>query len=153
MLELTKYISVALAATIKFFGGPLAGFAFKMSWWATAICSTVGLMLTVALVIYGGDLIKNLTAKFGSNKPKKIFTKMSRMAVKVKMKLGLWGIAFLTPLIFTPIVGSFLCLSFKFSKPQIMFRMLVCGLFWGSIQTLFLQYMKIIFFYIKDYFA
>jgi hypothetical protein len=142
MLKISKYLAIAMASTIKFVGGPLAGVGLMLSWWETAIFSTVGLMFTVVLVIYGGDLLEKWILKFRGNKPKKVFSRTTRMGIKVKTKLGLWGIAFLTPLIFTPIVGSFLSLSFRFDKTEILYKMLICGLFWGAVQTLFFMYVK-----------
>ena len=108
MLKLSEYLAVAVAATIKFVGGPIAGVAFNLKWWETTLFSAIGMMITVILVIYGGGFLGNLIQKFRSEKPRKIFSKTTRIGVKVKSKLGLWGIALLTPFIFTPIVGSFL---------------------------------------------
>jgi hypothetical protein len=141
MLRFSKYLAIASASTIKFVGGPIAGVAFKVSWWEAAICSTFGLMFTVILIIYGGGLLQTVLKKFSKNKPKRIFTKNTRIGVKVKNKLGLWGIAFLTPLIFTPIVGSFLSLSFRYPKNEILYKMFICGLFWGAIQYGFFYYL------------
>lgn len=134
-----SYVKVAAASTIKFFGGPILGRIENLSWWETAISSTFGLMFTVIIVIYAGEylqqLLLNVKWKIGKERPRKVFSRTTRTGIKVKNKLGLWGIAFLTPLIFTPIVGSFLSLAFRFPKPQILIKMFICGLFWGAIQA------------------
>ena len=146
MLKISEYIAVAFAATIKFVGGPLAGVAFKLTWWETTIFSAIGMMVTVFLVVYGGDILSNLIKRFRGKKPKKIFTRTTRMAVRVKLKLGLWGIAILTPFIFTPILGSFLALHFRFNKVEILWKMFVCALFAGFVQFLAFFYLKELFF-------
>ena len=143
MLKLSEYLAVAVAATIKFVGGPIAGVAFNLKWWETTLFSAIGMMITVILVIYGGGFLGNLIQKFRSEKPRKISSKTTRIGVKVKSKLGLWGIALLTPFIFTPIVGSFLALNFRFKKSEIVWKMLLCALFAGFIQTCFFYFMKI----------
>lgn len=146
MIRITEYIAVAFASTLKFVGGPIAGLALNLAWWETSLFSAIGMMLTVFLVIYGGGFLKKIVKTFKKNKPSKIFTRSNRTAVKVKTKLGLWGIAFLTPFIFTPILGSYLALSFRFNKVEIIWKMFVCGLVAGTIQTLF-------FYFFRDLFA
>jgi hypothetical protein len=146
MWRFSKYLAVISASTIKFVGGPLAGIAMSLKWWETAICSAAGMMITVTVIVYGGNVLSLLKiGSFKSKKPKKIFTKTTRLGIKVKSSLGLWGISFLTPLLFTPIVGSFLAISFKYPKFEIFSKMLVCGLFWGVIQALTLKFIKALF--------
>jgi len=41
---IAKYISVILASTIKFIGGPLAGLALQLSWYETASCTIIGMI-------------------------------------------------------------------------------------------------------------
>ena len=142
MLKLAEYITVAIAATLKFVGGPIAGAAMQLKWWETTISSAAGLMITVFSVIYGGEILKKIVRTFRKDKPRKIFNKANRLAVKVKNKLGLWGIAVLTPFIFTPLVGSYLAMSFRFRKVEILWKMLISGLFAGLVQTLFFQYVS-----------
>ncbi len=138
-MNFTKYITIALASTIKFVGGPLAGVLAKVSWWETAIASTIGMLFTVTIIVYGGSFLEKIYSRFAKPKKRKKFTTSIKFGVKVKKKLGLWGISFLTPLLFTPILGSYLALAFKFNKLEIILKMTVCGLFWGSIQTLLFQ--------------
>lgn len=144
--KFSTYIAIALASTIKFVGGPIAGIAFKENWIMVSICSTIGMMISVSAVLFFGDKLISLGSKLFPNKNRKIFTRTNRWAVKVKKSLGLWGIAFLTPFLFTPILGSFIALSFKFPKSQIFVRMLICGLVAGYLQTAGL-------FYLKDFFV
>ena len=136
MSTISEYIGVALASTVKFAGGPLAGVLMQLSWLETTISSTIGMMFTVLVITYGSSLVEKITSRFFSKSPKKIFKKSTRLAVKVKQKLGLWGVAFLTPFLFTPILGTFIALSFRYPKAQIVQKMLICALIAGFLQTL-----------------
>jgi uncharacterized membrane protein len=129
-----KYVAVILATTIKFFGGQLTGLLLEISWWETAICSVIGMMITVTIVSFLGKGIQRLIAKYQTKKPK-LFSKRSRFAVRIWQRLGIWGIACFTPLFFTPIGGTLLALSFKVPIPKILFSMLVFAVLWGVVLT------------------
>lgn len=158
MDPVSEYIAVALASTFKFVGGPVAGIAMGLSWLETTLCSAAGMMFTVFLITYGSNLLKRFRwfSRFVHNlrntawvkrltRPRKIFSKTTRLAVKVKSRLGLWGVAFLTPFLFTPILGTFIALSFRFPRREILQKMLVCGLLAGFLQTLAVYYIKVLF--------
>jgi uncharacterized membrane protein len=129
-----KYIAVILATTIKFFGGQLTGLFIGITWWETAICSVIGMMITVTIVSFLGTGIQRMISKYQTQKPK-LFSKRSRFAVRIWQKLGIWGIACFTPLFFTPIGGTLLALSFKVPIPKILFSMFVFAVFWGVTLT------------------
>ena len=133
-MPLGKYFTVILATAIKFFNGPIAGLFLDLSWIETALCSIIGMMTTVILVCLIGLEVRILMAKYRKKKPK-LFSKRSRFAVKIWHRLGIWGIACFTPLLFTPIGGTLLALSFKVAIPKIIFSMLVFAVFWGIILT------------------
>ena len=141
MILWEKYISVALASTIKFIGGPLAGFALGLTWVETALATWIGMMFTVIIVTFLGDAIRIFIARYRKQKLK-AFSKRTRLAVKVWAKLGINGIACLTPIIFTPIGGTFLALSFKVSRFKVLLAMCVWGGFWAIVQTWILYLIK-----------
>ena len=82
MLRLAEYITVAIAATLKFVGGPIAGAALQLKWWETTLSSAIGLMITVFTVIYGGEIIKKIVKSFRKDKPRRIFTKPNRLTIR-----------------------------------------------------------------------
>lgn len=133
-MPLGKYFTVILATAIKFFNGPIAGLFLDLSWIETALCSIIGMMTMVGLVCFIGLEVRILIEKYRKTKPK-LFSKRSRFAVKIWRKLGIWGIACFTPLLFTPIGGTLLALSFKVPIPKILFSMLVFAVLWGIILT------------------
>jgi hypothetical protein len=134
MNPIEKYLSVALAASLKFFGGPITGLALKLSYWEIALATITGMMVSVLVSAFLGERIQN---RFLKNQKK--FSKRTRLAVKTYKKFGLLGIACLTPLLFTPIGGTLIALSFKIPIPKIIAYMLGFGIFWGLIVTAVMQ--------------
>ncbi len=129
-----KYFTVIALTALKFFNGPIAGIVMDLTWYETAICSIIGMMLMVTLMSFLGKQVQTWISNYRKTKPK-LFSKRSRFAVKIWLKLGIWGIACFTPLFFTPIGGTLLALSFKVPIPKILFSMLVFAVFWGVILT------------------
>ncbi|WAC11034.1 hypothetical protein [Dyadobacter pollutisoli] len=127
---LLKYLSVALASTLKFFGGPIAGVILKLTWVETAICSAVGMMFTVLLLTYVGGGIQALLKKHRKS-PAKKFTRTTRIAVNIWKRFGIIGIAFLTPPLFTPIFGPILAVAFKVPRASIFLWMSISAILWG----------------------
>ncbi len=131
-MEIAKYISVMLASTIKFFGGPIAGFLTGVPLKQTIIFSALGMILAVvATTIFAKTIKKFLDRNPKTNK--KIFTKRSRFAVKIWTKLGLFGIAMLTPPLFTPIGGTLMAISFKANVFKMIGFMIISAVFWGIL--------------------
>jgi len=127
-----KYISVALAAALKFVAGPVAGLALGLSWVETAACSVVGLMGSVVVFTFLGKGIERLIGRFRKRKPR-LFTPRTRRAVRVWKRFGLAGIACLTPLLFTPIGGTLLAVSFRAQPLPLFGWMLLFGTVWGAV--------------------
>lgn len=134
-MQFAKYIPVIIASTIKFVGGPLSGAALGLSWLETVICTTLGMMISVVLVTYAGAALQALANRWRSTPPK-LFTKRTRMAIRVWKRSGLMGIAFLTPLILTPIGGTILAISFGVKRGQILLYMFISAFLWAIVQTL-----------------
>ncbi|MEN9612738.1 MAG: hypothetical protein RLZZ628_3552 [Bacteroidota bacterium] len=137
-MNFAKYFSVIAVSMLKFAGGPLTGLALQLGWVETAICSVIGMMITVVLVVYSGDLLR----KFFKKDKAKRFTKMTRLGVKIRQKFGLVGIAFLTPILFTPVVGATLSVAFRYDKKAIFGQMFFSAVVWAFIQTLFFYFVK-----------
>lgn len=124
-----------LASMLKFFGGPIAGFLTGIPVQKTVFLSASGMMTAVILTTI---FSKTLTAYLNKRvKTKKlIFTKSARFKVKIWQKLGLFGIALLTPPLFTPIGGTLMALSFKVNVFKMIGFMLVSSIFWGYLVSL-----------------
>ncbi|MCF2495807.1 MULTISPECIES: hypothetical protein [Dyadobacter] len=127
---LLKYLSVALASTLKFFGGPIAGVVLKLTWLETAICSAIGMMFSVFVLTYVGGAIQDFIKKRRKTPPKK-FSRTNRIAVNIWKRFGIIGIAFLTPPLFTPLFGPILAVAFKVPRPAIFLWMSASAIIWG----------------------
>ncbi|WP_028668908.1 hypothetical protein [Runella zeae] len=136
-----KYSSVIIASMLKFFAGPVTGVALGLEWWETVLCTIIGMMLSVVLFVFLGTAIQNLIARYRSQKPR-LFSKRTRMAVKVWKKAGITGIALLTPLLFTPIGGTLIAVSFKVSRFLIISHMLLWGVIWGVLFTVGVYWLR-----------
>lgn len=117
---------------IKFFGGPIAGFLTGIPIEKTIFLSAGGMMLAVTITTIFAKTITTFLEKRQKTK-KIIFTKRARFSVKIWQKLGLFGISFLTPVLFTPIGGTLMALSFKANIYKMVAYMLISALFWGYV--------------------
>lgn len=134
-MAVAKYLSVLVASMLKFVGGPVTGIALGLTWVETWAFTVAGMMASVVLVTYAGVALQALLARFRKSAPKR-FSSRTRLAVKIWKRAGILGIAFLTPLLLTPIGGTILAVSFKVSRPLLFSYMLASALFWGIVFTL-----------------
>lgn len=130
LLLLAKYASVFIAAMFKYFIGPISGYALGLSVWETFILSVSGMMTSViTFSILGNGFKKKVMNRYFSKK--RLFTKWNRTVVKIWIRFGNWGIAFITPLLLTPVGGAIVATSFGQHWKQFFFHMLVSAVVWG----------------------
>jgi uncharacterized membrane protein len=128
------YFAVMAASSIKFVAGPLTGFGLGLSMLETIVCTWVGMMFTVTVMLTIGRFLVQQIARIRVQKPK-LFSGRVRYAVSIWQRFGIKGIAVMTPLLFTPIGGSLLALSFKVPTPRVLFFMAISGIFWSIVFT------------------
>ena len=128
------YFAVMAASSIKFVAGPLTGFGLGLSMLETIVCTWVGMMFTVTVMLTIGRFLVQQIARIRIQKPK-LFSGRVRYAVSIWQRFGIKGIAVMTRLLFTPIGGSLLALSFKVPTPRVLFFMAISGIFWSVIFT------------------
>lgn len=126
--EILKAIPVFLFSMVKFILGPSIGFGAKLHFLTTVFVTVAGMMTSVVIFTYFGEWIKNRFFK-----KRKIFTSNNRRFAGTWKKYGLTGIAFLTPLLLTPIGGTLLAVSFGSPKEKIIFFMFVSAAAWSLI--------------------
>ncbi len=127
-----KYLTVYFLSMLKFFFGPTTGLICGMGWIETALLTIAGMMTSVVVFSVLGQTAKQwLKSRFQKNK--KLFTRKNRRLVNIWRKYGLAGVAFLTPLLLTPIGGTLLATSFGEPKIRIWSYMLVSAVFWGVL--------------------
>ena len=136
--QVAKYITVFLLSMVKFIGGPISGAAAGLNWLETFIFTVAGMMTSVLIFSLLGTSAKQKLFNRLQGK-RKLFTPRNRRLVKIWRKYGLKGVAFLTPVFFSPIIGTVMAASFGETKQRIFFYMLGSALFWGVIFSLFIQ--------------
>ncbi len=130
MLEqAAKYLTVFLSSMVKFIGGPLSGTAFGLSWIETCIFTVLGMMTSVLIFSLLGATIRSRFCK--RKKKRRVFTSRNRRIVYIWRRYGLAGVAFLTPLLLSPILGTVVAASFGEPWRRIFVYMLFSAVFWG----------------------
>jgi len=127
---LGKYLTVYLISMLKFVGGPTVGAAVGLTFFETVILTVLGMMTSVLIISFFGSSFRHWLNKI-FRRDKKLFTKRNRKFVIFWRKYGLFGVSFLTPVIFSPIVGTLLVHAFGGSKKQILGYMLISAVFWS----------------------
>lgn len=140
MLELLfKYGTVILASMFKFVIGPTTGIFAGLSIVESALLSTLGMMTSVVIFSYGGAAARNWWFET-FRQDRKLFSPRNRKIVRFYVRWGIKGLSFLTPIIFSPIVGTLLAVSFGEDKTKIIRFMLISALFWGFILSVILWF-------------
>ncbi|ABG57796.1 conserved hypothetical protein [Cytophaga hutchinsonii ATCC 33406] len=134
-----QYVTVILVSSAKFGFAPFIGKAFSLSNWEIIILMVIGMMLTVVLLTtLLGDLFYGFL-KRTLFKNRKTFSPKTRNIVRVWNKRGLIGVAFLTPVLFSPIGGALIAISFGEHKKKIILYMFLSACFWAPLTVLFMD--------------
>lgn len=130
--EILKVVSIVLLTMLKFIAGPTLGYAGGFSFLATVCITVGGMMSSVFLFTFLGKLLRErVLVRIFRNR--KRFTKRNRRFVTIWKKYGLPGVAFLTPLLLTPIGGTIVLTSFGSAKREILISMFLSAVFWALV--------------------
>jgi len=122
--ELLKALPIYISCLFKFAVGPVAGYGVGLHFMTTIFTTVLGMMTSVVAFTFFGDWLRNkLLSRWLRNRKK--FTPGNRRAIRIWQRFGLAGVAVLTPLLFTPIVGTIIAVSFGAPKEKILFYMFV----------------------------
>lgn len=138
MLDITsKYGIIFFSSMLKFVAGPLVGAMSKLPIITTALFTILGATTSVVVTTIIGDTLRVFLKKRRDKRKKqqKIFTKKKRKIITIYNRFGIKGIAFLTPLILTPIGGTIVALSFGVPRKRILTHMIVSIVIWGFVIT------------------
>jgi len=135
-----KAFSVYLSATLKFIFGPLGGMAAGLNVFITIGATVAGMMTSVGLITFFGDFLRKrvfpLFRKRKNHNQEDLKDQQKKLKwKKVYDRYGLGGIAFLTPVILTPIGGTLLAVGFGSPRPKILLYMLISAGFWSVVLT------------------
>lgn len=127
-----KYLTVVLLSMGKFVLGPVTAYAMGLGFWEMYGLTVTGMMLTVAIIGQAGGRARRWSRKL-RGRHWKLFTPRHRRIVRIWRRYGLAGVAFLTPLLFSPVGGAMIAISFGERKGRLMLYMLAAALFWGAV--------------------
>lgn len=134
--EILKAIPVYFSCMLKFIFGPLGGYAAGLNLITTILTTVFGMMTVVFLFTYFGDWLKaNVLNRF-RRKNRPVNEKRNTRLANIWKKYGLAGVAFLTPIILTPIGGTLLAVSSGSPKEKIIFYMFISAAGWAVIFSL-----------------
>lgn len=133
--EVLKAVPVYFMSMLKFIFGPLLGKAAGLHLFTTMIVTASGMMTAVFALTYFGKFIRErILHRF--YKSKKNEPEEPKKFVAFLKKYGLAGIAFLTPVILTPIGGTLLAVGLGSRREKIIIYMLISGCIWSVLLTL-----------------
>lgn len=133
--EALKYLTVFLLSMVKFLGGPLAGVSMGLSFGSTLGLTVAGMMTSVGIFSLVGTAASGWYTRRARLQGKPKFSRGSRRTVRVFKRFGIGGIAFLTPLVFSPIVGTVLATVLGVRRGAILLHMFWSAVLWGITFT------------------
>ena len=131
-----KLATVFLLSTVKFLGGPLAGSSMGLGFWPTLALTVAGMMTSVFIISGVGRAWVRHRQLQRRLRRVPVFSKRSRNIIKVFKRFGMGGIAFLTPLLLSPIGGTVVATLLGVPRSRIMLHMFWSAVLWGSVLTL-----------------
>lgn len=153
-----KVLEVALIASVKFLFAPFEAERYGFSWGQSFCMTTVGGIVGILLFALVGDnisawwrhftaLIKSIfirrPAEVIERRPRKKFTRTKKFIVRIKMKFGLAGIAFITPCIISIPIGTLVAFAFYKNRKRVLLYLFLSLLFWSLVLNGLAQILKL----------
>lgn len=144
--------TVFLLATFKFMFAPSTGSVLDLPFWHTYFAAVAGGTLSALFFFFLSEIIikynhkkkvaRNLELeKQGLPIPyKKKFTKTNRFVIRLKWKLGMYGICFWAPFLLSVPIGSMVVAKF-YGKLKKAFPLIVLGMFINAMIMSLLSYL------------
>ena len=130
--SLITFLGIYFLCMFKFIAGPTLGAAAGYGLWKIMLVTVSGMMTSVLIFTQLGNRIKKILAT-RVKKKSPVFTKRNRSIIRIWSKYGEIGIAFLSPVLLTPIGGTLILVSFGTQKRKIYFHMLWSAIFWSAV--------------------
>jgi len=124
------FLGIYLMTLFKFIAGPVLGYLAGYSLFGIMAVTVSGMMSSVLIFTYLGEWLKRQWDK-RIRRRRVVFSKKNRRIVKVWQKSGAAGVAFLTPLLLTPIGGTLVMTSFGVDRKTIITYMLASSVWWS----------------------
>lgn len=131
MIEyIVTFLGIYLMTLFKFISGPVLGYMAGYSLFEIMLVTVSGMMSSVLVFTFFGEWVKR---EWDSRIKRRrvVFSTHNRRMVKVWQKSGAAGVAFLTPLLLTPIGGTLVMTSFGVDRKTIITYMLISSIWWS----------------------
>jgi hypothetical protein len=153
-----EILEVGLISSVKFLFAPFEAERYHFSFWESFVVTTIGGLIGVFAFYYAGTKIttwwKHFVALIKSvftrkpvdvieHKPKKVFTRRRRFVIRIKMKFGLFGIAFITPCLISIPIGTMIAGNFYRKKKGVLLYFIGAVLLWSLILNGIAQYLQL----------
>ncbi|REG85357.1 hypothetical protein [Algoriphagus antarcticus] len=136
MEDILTLLGIYFLCWFKFLAGPILGSAAGYSVWVNVLVTIAGMMTSVLIFTLIGTKIKAIFQGNFQKKPKLVFSKKNRRIVHLWRKYGEIGIAFFTPILFTPIGGTLIMVSFGVKNRHIYLHMFWSACLWAVVFSL-----------------
>lgn len=131
--ELLRAIPVYFFSMLKFIFGPFGGYVAGLNLTTTILVTVAGMMTAVATFAYFGDFMRTKVLSRFPGKKRKRFSERNRKFVRFWRRYGIVGVAFLTPILLTPIFGTILAVGFGAPRKQLILFMFISASFWSVV--------------------
>lgn len=121
---------------VKFLGGPLAGSSMGLGFWQTLSLTVAGMMTSVFVFSGIGRAWVRHRQQQRRLRRVPVFSKRSRNIIRVFKRFGMGGIAFLTPILLSPIGGTVIATLLGVPRQRILLHMFWSAVLWGGVLTL-----------------
>jgi hypothetical protein len=147
----TGYISLATLATIKFMFSAIPGPALGLNYVETVISIFVGAVISAAFFFFSAEyfmqraqkkrikLIQEAHKNGETIAQKRVFSRMNKGVVRLKLRFGKIGICFWAPFLLSVPVGSIIVAKF-YGKYSFTFLYVILGMLINSLLTSFIVY-------------
>ena len=119
MTEIIPYLTVYASSAIRFFLGPALGVGYGLGLEVIVLLTTAGMMSTVFSITFLDHIILIFMSHFFNLKKRKKFTPRMRKFIKIWKYSGIKGVAFITPILLSPVFGAILLNAVGAKKKEI----------------------------------
>lgn len=106
-----------------------------LHFWPTLALTVAGMMTSVFVFSGVGRVWVQHRQQQRRLRREPVFTKRSRNIIKVFRKFGMGGIAFLTPMLLSPIGGTVVATLLGVPRQRILLHMFWSAVLWGGVLT------------------
>ncbi len=137
-------LTVFFTATVKFLFAPFAGNGLGLPFWETFLAAFAGGTVGSAMFYFFSELVMKLSHNQKVKKyedmerkgiaipVKKKFSKTNKFIIRIKQKLGIYGICFWAPFFLSVPIGSIIVAKF-YGKQHKTFPLIVLGMAINSL--------------------